>query len=208
MELSLQLFLAYSVFLGAMMAPGPDLMIVLQNALCYSSRSGIYTAAGIAVAACIHMAYCVAGIGLLISKSILLFNLVKFIGAAYLIYMGIMALRSKGKSLDESAMRSAATKSDKNAFVNGFITNLFNPKATLFFLALFTQVIDPDMSQSTQGILCLAMFVTAFVWFSLVSVVMGSQHVRQGYFKMSKFTDRLFGAFFIALGVKLMFSRK
>ena len=212
MELALQLCLAYGVFLGAMMTPGPDFMVVLKNALSFSSRAGFFTAIGIACAACVHMLYCVAGIGLLISNSVFLYNLVKFIGAGYMIYLGVCALRSKGKSAEAAVPNhannlsggAATLKTDQSAFTNGFVTNLFNPKATLFFLAFFTQVIDPDMPLTIQAGFCVAMFLSAVVWFSTVAVIMGSPKVRRHYFRLSKTIDRVFGTFFVALGVKLL----
>ncbi|HEY8192018.1 MAG TPA: LysE family transporter, partial [Alphaproteobacteria bacterium] len=194
--------------LGALVSPGPDFLIVLRNALGYSARAGIYTAAGIAAGLLVHMAYCIAGIGLVISQSIVLFNIIKWVGAGYLVYVGIGALRSKGAGLQDMAMNDAApVKSGRQAFFNGVVTNVFNPKATLFFLALFTQMIGPGTPFADQAILATAFVLTAFLWFSLVAAVMGIPRIRAGYARASKWIDRVFGAFFIALGAKLMLTR-
>ncbi len=207
----LGLTLVYIVFIGALMSPGPDLLITMRNALGYSARAGVYTAAGIAAALIIHMSYCIAGIGLLISQSILLFNLIKWIGAAYLIYIGVHALRSKGSDLKAETLTQdlqAKTKSDWQAFVNGFVTNVLNPKATMFFLALFSQMIDPDIPLSLMISFCAVCIVTAFLWFSAVSMVMAVPPVRRAYARASKWIDRVFGGFFVALGLKLALSSK
>lgn len=199
--------LVYTVFLGAMMSPGPDFLIVLRNSLGFSARAGIYTAAGIAAGLVIHVGYCVAGIGLLISQSILLFNLIKWLGAAYLIYMGVRALRSPGVALADTADASGAGKTARQAFANGFVVNLFNPKATMFFLALFSQMIDPATPVAVQAAFGAGCIATAFVWFSAVAMVMGIGRVRQGYARASRWIDRIFGAFFIGLGAKLALAR-
>lgn len=202
--------LVYLVFLGALVSPGPDFLIVLRNALGYSARAGVFTAAGIAAGLLVHMTYCIAGIGLLISQSVMLFNLIKWAGAGYLVYVGIGALRSRGtelKSHDLTAGLTASVKTDGRAFINGAVTNIFNPKATLFFLALFTQMIDPATPLAEQVVLAAVFVVTSFVWFSLVSIVMGIPAIRRGYARASKWIDRMFGAFFIALGAKLALTR-
>jgi RhtB (resistance to homoserine/threonine) family protein len=206
-----QLFLAYLVFLGALASPGPDFLIVLRNALGYSARAGVFTAAGIAAALTVHFAYCIAGIGLLITQSVLLFNAIKWMGAAYLVYIGIDALRSKGTTVETMgvpASSAAAIMTDMRAFKNGFITNLFNPKATMFFLALFSQMIDPAMDKGILVLFCAFCMATAFIWFSLVATIMGVPAIRQGYAKASLWLDRVFGAFFIGLGAKLAFARQ
>ncbi|MEO3431707.1 LysE family transporter [Inquilinus sp. CAU 1745] len=199
--------LVYAVFLGGMMSPGPDFLVVLRNSLGFSARTGIYTAAGIAAGLVIHIGYCVAGIGLLISQSILLFNLIKWLGAAYLIYMGVRALRSPGVALATTTDAPKDGKTAGQAFANGFVVNLFNPKATMFFLALFSQMIDPATPIAIQIAFGAGCVATAFVWFSLVAAVMGIGRVRQAYARASKWTDRIFGAFFIGLGAKLALAR-
>ena len=88
------------------------------------------------------------GIGMIISRSIILFNIIKFAGAAYLVYLGIkMIMTKKAPALEES--REVETKA-LEALRNGFFTNVLNPKTTLFIVSLFTQVINPETSKITQ----------------------------------------------------------
>jgi RhtB (resistance to homoserine/threonine) family protein len=199
--------LVYTVFVGALMSPGPDFLIVLRNSLGHNARAGVFTALGIAAANIVHMGYCLAGIGLLIAHSIILFNIIKWIGAAYLAYVGWRSLRSQGMSLDNMGLPEGPRKSDKQAFFSGLMTCLFNPKATLFFLALFTQMVDPSMPLAVRLTFCGICLVTVFCWFSLVAIVMGVPRVRTAYAKASKGIDRIFGGFFIALGAKLALAR-
>ncbi len=206
----LSLLLVYAVFLGAMISPGPDLLISMRNALGYSARAGVFTALGIMIGNSIHISYCLAGIGLLISKSVILFNIIKWAGAAYLIYIGLASLRSPGMSIDVNKVTENLhhkIKSDALAFRNGFVTNITNPKATMFFLALFSQMIDPSIPFGAQAALGAACVITSFFWFSGVALVMGHVRIRQAYSRASKWIDRIFGGFFIALGAKLAFAR-
>jgi len=202
------LFVVYFIFFCALISPGPDFLIVLRNTLGGSVKAGVLTALGVALGLAVHISYCLAGIAVLISQSIMLFNAIKWIGAAYLVYIGWQAIRSKGMSAE--ALPGAVAPSEKTmfqAFANGFITNLFNPKATLLFLAMFTQMISPStpiMAQFAFGVACI---VTAFVWFSVLAAVMGLPPLRRLYVRASKWVDRTCGVFFMALGVRLALAR-
>src|SRR3989344_5815099 len=83
------------VHLLAVISPGPDFLMITRNSLVYSRRSGIYSAIGLGLGILVHVAYSLIGIGILISKSVLLFNFIKYLGAFYLIYIGYKSLTSK-----------------------------------------------------------------------------------------------------------------
>ena len=91
--------------------------------------------------------------------------------------------------------------------MNGFVTNVFNPKATMFFLALFSQMLDPSLPLSLAVAFCGLCIATAFIWFSAVSFVLASPPARRAYGRASQWIDRVFGGFFIGLAVKLALSR-
>ena len=196
----------FSLVLVAVISPGPDLLITLRNALGAGRRSGLFTALGIALGIYIHVAYSIAGIALIISQSILLFNIVKYAGAAYLLWLGYKALKSKGWDIDAQECQT----SDKTAFksfTQGFVTNALNPKATLFFLALFTQVVAPEtpvLVHLWYGTICA---ITAGLWFSLVSFCLTYQSVRRKLASVSVWIDRLTGLAFVALAARLSIAK-
>lgn len=185
-----------------MASPGPDFLITLRNALGVGRTSGIATAIGIGCAIFVHVAYSVVGIAVLISQSIIIFNIIKYIGAAYLIYMGVMALRSKGWEMNVEKAKNK-TKTLKRSFVEGFVTNVLNPKATLFFLALFTQVIQPETPLSWQLIYGTSIAIMVMGWFSIVSVTLTQAKIRAVLSKISVWIDRVTGVMFIGLGLKI-----
>jgi RhtB (resistance to homoserine/threonine) family protein len=210
LEIFLPFILIYLVFLGALISPGPDLMITLRNTLGYSRRAGMFSAFGIGLGLVIHMAYCVGGLGILITQFPVMLEIIKYGGAAYLIYMGVQSLRSKGIAPNDIrraavAHNTKAAKSDRAAFINGFIANLLNPKATLFFLALFSQMIDPSAPLSLVIIFAVSCVLTAVIWFSFVAIVMGAQNVRTLYARGSVWIDRVFGVLFIVVGLSMAF---
>ncbi len=191
-----------SISFVAMISPGPDFLIVLRNALGLGRKHGIATALGIGSGLSIHMAYCIMGIGLIISQSIMLFSAIKYIGAAYLLWLGYKSIKSKGWAIEAKSAQNKQ-KSVGKAFAEGFITNAFNPKATMFFLALFTQVIAPETPISWQFIYGISIIGLASMWFTVVSIVLTHAKLRAVLAKFSKWIDRVTGGMLIGLGIKI-----
>jgi len=189
----------------AVISPGPDFAMVTRNSLLYSRKAGVYTSIGLALGIAVHVAYSLLGIGLLISNSIVLFSIIKYVGAAYLIYIGYKSLKTKQQSIQESKDLLVPEK-QVSAFYSiriGFLTNVLNPKATLFMLALFTQVISPATPKMIQILYGLEMVVATFVWFSLVSIFFSNSHIRVKICKYQHYIEKVTGGVLIALGIKV-----
>ena len=203
-----QLLTVAAVHLLAVMSPGPDFAMVTRNSLIYSRKIAIYTSLGIALGISIHVAYSLLGIGFVISKSILLFSIIKYIGAAYLLYIGYKSLRAKPDKLSSQENAVIATKniSARSALWTGFLTNVLNPKATLFFLALFTQVIDPHTPKSIQLFYGFEMMFITFVWFSIVAFLFSNSLIKAKVTKFQHYIERVTGAVLIGLGIKVALS--
>jgi len=140
------------VHLLAVASPGPDFAVVVRESVAQGRRAGSWTALGVGCGIFVHVAYSLLGIGLIVSQSIVLFNLFKWLAAAYLVYLGWRALRARPMSLEAiDGANAAVARSAWRAFVIGFVTNGLNPKATLFFLSLFTVVISPDTPLLVQA---------------------------------------------------------
>ena len=193
----------------ALMSPGPDFVMAVRNSVVHSRQAGIFTAIGFSAGAFVHTTYCIIGIAAVISQSVLLFSIIKYIGAAYLIYIGGKSLLSRGFQSDVSFKGEKAkhSMSDFQAFRSGFITNLFNPKATMFFLALFTQIIDPSTPLWVQLVYVATCVITTIMWFSFVAFVLTDRRVKNTFLSFSKWIDRLCGGLLVALGVKLALSK-
>lgn len=138
----------FTITLFAVISPGPDFAMVTRNSLMLSRRAGIFTALGIGGGILVHVTYTLIGIGLIIQQSLWLFNMIKLIGAAYLIWLGIKMLRAKPTS--EQADMGVASVSDWVALRTGFLTNALNPKATVFIVSLFMQVVSPQTPLAVQ----------------------------------------------------------
>ena len=187
----------------AVISPGADFAMVTRNSMVLSRRAGVLTAAGISLGVLVHVAYSMAGIGLLISNSILLFNVIKYTGAAYLIYLGITMLRAR-KVDPARAADEAEPRSDLDALKMGFFTNALNPKTTLFVVSLFTQVISPRTPLAVQLGYGAFMSLAHFSWFVLVAYAFSSDLARRFVVSSRHLIERGIGAALVGLGLALL----
>ena len=191
----------------AVASPGPDFAIVVRQSVTYGRRTAIWTAIGVGSAISLHVIYSLLGIGLLVSRSVLAFNIVKIAGALYLAWIGVKALRAKSAVLQsETEMKGQNLPSARTAWVTGFLTNALNPKATLFFVALFSVIISPQTPRLIQSGYGVWMILATMAWFSLVAVFFSQAKVRNGFLRFGHWFDRLMGGAFIALGIRLALS--
>jgi RhtB (resistance to homoserine/threonine) family protein len=192
----------------AAVSPGPDFVMTVRNSLCYSRQSGIYTSIGISMGLLVHLFYCAAGIGYIISTSIVLFNVIKVLGAAYLVYMGVSSFLSKKSKMDLSGVATGPGLSRFQSFKMGFLTNVLNPKATLFFLSLFTFVIGNSTPLYIVLTISLIIVLTALVWFIVVSLFFTHKKVQRAFLRYEVMINRFFGGFLVLLGIKVAMTLK
>lgn len=186
--------------------PGPNMAIVMRNSLVHSRQTGIATAAGLALGNMVHIAYCLVGIGVLVSQSIVLFNTVRLLGAAYLIYLGLKSLRAQPQA--HSTAPDAPPRLGRFAALRtGLWTDLLNPKATLFFLALFTQIIRPATPLPVQVFYGLTIVALEFGCFALLAAIIGRQTIRRRFHAVAHWIERTTGVVLILLGVRVAFAR-
>jgi RhtB (resistance to homoserine/threonine) family protein len=196
------------VHLLAVASPGPDLAVVLKNSISLGRRAAIFTSLGVGCGIMVHVIYSVLGIGLIISQSIWLFNVIKWLGAAYLIWIGIQGLRAKRRDAADIEADTDLKLSDKSAFLSGFMTNGLNPKATLFFLSLFTVVISPTTPMLVQLGYGLYMVFATALWFAMISWLFSTARVRRKFLQVGHWFDRSMGFVLVSLGIRLLFSSR
>jgi RhtB (resistance to homoserine/threonine) family protein len=192
----------------AVMSPGPDFLIVTRNSLLYSKRVGLCTAFGITLGTMWWVAASLLGISLAISKTVLLFNILKWFGAAYLVYLGIKSFRTKKNApANEVAQKTPQDMSPQKGFLTGLATNALNPKAALFFVSFFSIIITPKTPIVLRTAYGLEISLIALLWFSLLATVLSASKVRGIFERISVWLDRVTGAILIVLGVKLALTR-
>lgn len=192
----------------AVMSPGPDFIVCVRNALTYSRKTGMWTAVGFGAGIAVHIFYCLAGLALVISKSILLFNTIKFLGAGYLMYIGFKSFFSKSTKIEVGEQAHKEGITPFAAVKVGFLTNVLNPKATLFFLSLFTLVISPETPRPVMGIMSAIMIVDTILWFALVALFLSQKRIRAGFEKYQNVFNKTLGGMLMALGIKVALTEK
>ncbi|HXV29534.1 MAG TPA: LysE family translocator [Sinorhizobium sp.] len=195
-----------AIFSFAIVSPGADLAMVMRQSLVHGRRPAIITAFGIGASLMFHVTYTVLGLGLIISQSIYLFNIVKWCGVAYLVYIGVKALRAGQTEIAVEAPEDAGERKRQSAvkaFGLGFLANALNPKAVFFFLSIFSTVVSAHTPMVVKFGYGLVMASALILWFVGVSLFMTTPRMRAAFTRASKWIDRASGLVFIALGLKL-----
>ena len=199
-----------AVHLLAVASPGPDFAVVVRQSITHGRNTALWTSLGIGTGILIHVSYSLLGLGLFISRSLVVFSVMKTLCALYLIYLGVSAVRTR--PMQKNDIEAADKSSDRRpgagqAFRTGFFTNGLNPKATLFFLSLFTVIIDPATPLVIQAGYGIYMALATALWFSCLSFFFGHDSVRRVFYRIGHWFDRLTGVVLIGLGLQFAFSR-
>jgi RhtB (resistance to homoserine/threonine) family protein len=195
-----------AVFSFAIVAPGADTAMVMRQAIVHGRRAAILTSIGVGVSLMFHVSYTILGLGLIISQSILLFNLLKWLGVAYLVYIGVQSLRAGRVTLDAGvpdASGKALPQTAFKGFALGFLANALNPKPVFFFLSVFSAIVSHETPAAIKFGYGLVMAGCLIAWFVGVSFFLTTPRMRAAFERASKWINRASGAVFIAFGLKL-----
>lgn len=190
----------------AVASPGPDFAIVLKQSIAHGRRTAIWTSVGIGCAIFVHVSYSLLGIGLLIRSSEFWFNVLKYVGAAYIAWLGVRALSARAPRRDpdgQVAINTARVPKQRGAFAVGFLTNALNLKATLFFIALFALVVSPYTPKIVQAGYGVWMAAMTALWFCAVSIFFTRIDMRQRFLRHGYWINRALGVVFLGFAVRL-----
>ncbi|MDF2923441.1 MAG: LysE family translocator [Paenibacillaceae bacterium] len=184
--------------------PGSDSLYIFGRSISQGKSAGMMSVFGIISGAGMHTLFAAFGLSAILMHSALAFNLIKWIGAAYLVYLGVRSIMSKDKlTLEAGEMRKEGLR---KVYFQGFLTNLFNPKVALFYLAFMPQFVSADNTYGSLPFLLLGLtfITTGTLWCSLIVVVSNllTQKIRQS--NAGKYLSRVTGVIFIGLGLKLL----
>ncbi|MYN29478.1 LysE family translocator [Duganella levis] len=199
-----ELIVVVTITLLAVISPGPDFAMVTRNSLMLTRRAGVLTALGIGLGVTVHVSYTLLGIGLLISRSLWLFHSIKLVGAVYLVYLGIKMLRAQ--PAQQQTQATAASLSDWDALRTGFLTNVLNPKTTIFIVNLFMQAVRPDTPLPIQIGYGVFIALAHAGWFSLVALCFSADTVRARLLAARRRIDQTFGCLLVGFGALLAIS--
>jgi threonine efflux protein len=200
------------VHLLAAASPGPDFAFVTRQSLVHGRRAGLLASLGIALGLAIHIVYSAAGLAAVIAHSAHWMTAIKLLGGAYLLYLGVRGLGARrdagpGPEGDVGVGGVAEARIAASALrqvAGGFLCNALNPKAPIYFLALFTVVLSPDLPAPTLVAYGVWLMVLQWLWFSMVALLFAHHHVRHRLLRVRHWIDRAFGAAMVALGMRVL----
>ena len=198
-------FLFLSTALALNIAPGPDLLYILTKTVANGKRVGIASALGVCTGALFHVAAASLGLSAILVSSALAFTIVKYIGVIYLLYLAYQSFRSAGTNLNINNT-GQPKESAWQAFKQGVLVDILNPKVAIFFMAFLPQFIRDGYGSVPIQLLYLGLLIILVAIFVEVSYVLLAskltKKVRSSQ-RISVFLDRVVGTVFLALGVKL-----
>lgn len=207
-----------SVHLLAAASPGPDFVLVSRETLTKGRRTGLICSLGITLGLSIHIIYSVLGLATIIAHSQPLLTAIKWLGGGYLIYLGWQGIGAKPKqpvelvdnqsanqTIDKHSLTTSQNESTIATLRRGFFCNVFNPKAPVYFVAIFTLVLSPDIPLWQLAIYGVWMMVLQMAWFSTVVMLLSIPAILRRFQRFEHWIDRILGSAMIVLGLNLIF---
>jgi len=204
---NIYLFFIASLLLN--LTPGNDMIYVASRAVSQGSRAGVVSAAGVFVGCFVHITAAVLGLSIIIANSALLFSIIKFVGAAYLVYLGVRSLMSKRSVPADATM--TPNLNYWRLFRQGFVTNVLNPKVAIFFLSFLPQFIDPASQTVKLQLLTLGLWFAAqgTLVLIIVAIILGKT---KDFFRSKprvwQIQEKITGLVLIGLGIKVALTTK
>ena len=183
--------------LFAVMSPGPDTAIIIREVSLNKRRGGIFCALGIGVGILIHCYLAIFGISTLLLSNNIAGDLISMFGSFYLIFLGISSFKSESKKFKKSQFMS-------NSFINGFITNIFNIKAFVFFISLFSIILNEDISSIGKIFIPLYFAMATSIWFSFLTIVLTHENIQKRWEPVQEIINKIAGSILITLGCLIL----
>jgi RhtB (resistance to homoserine/threonine) family protein len=198
------LFIAGSIVL--VIVPGPDMAYMLGRTLTQGRKAGYWAVVGINTGAYFHLLTAILGLSAIIATSAVLFTVVKFAGACYLIWLGMQALLAKPNTFQVSRFAPCLKPKVAPIFWQGFLSNVLNPKVVLFYFTFFPQFIGADSEHHTRQLIILGVTLN-IIAISINIIMVYFVGLATSRFKTSQrlthWLNRAMGTVFIALGLRL-----
>lgn len=206
---NLSLFLVSSLLF--ILTPGLDTIFVVNKSVTESRRMGLVSACGISFGVLFHTLFAALGLSLILASSAVAFSAIKYIGAVYLIYLGIKAIWSQKSALESVGSETGLRLKPSKVFWMAAFTNILNPKVAMFFLAFFPQFVRPGSEKISWAFLTLGGLyaLMSLVWLGILSIVVSlfAKRIRASA-RAQLVIHRLSGVAFIFLGIKIVLDKK
>ncbi len=196
------IFLASAILL-ALMSPGPDFMITLKLSLNHERKYAIMGSLGIGMGNMVHLTYTILGFAIIIKTFPMFLDLIRYLAAFYLIYLGYQNLMAHTVIKVNDSKKKMTLK---KAFIQGFISNALNPKATMFFLSIFSVIVKettPMYIQLLFGAFCVGI---NFLWYSMIVLFLTRKKSLEVFNKYSNYINKIIGIILVVFGFYFIFA--
>ncbi len=194
----------------ALLSPGPDFILVIKSGVNNKKQHAIGIAIGIAIANAFYITLCLIGVGSILASSIIIMTTLKIAGGMFLTYLGvktIMAKKADYAFLNDSINSKVNSNSSiYKEFITGFSSSILNPKLPLFYLSLFTLVLNNEVGLWFKILLGIWMSLLVFIWDSFIIFILSRKNVRAVFNKISYYTDKITGTILGLIGLKIITS--
>lgn len=196
------IFILSSILLN--ITPGSDTIYILSRSIFQGKKAGIMSVYGIISGSLVHTLLAGLGLSLILMQSALAFNIVKWIGAAYLIWLGIRSIMARHESAQ--TMQAIDSQSNRKVYLQGMMTNVLNPKVALFYLAFIPQFVSPEQTYGAIPFILLGLTfsTTGILWCMLLVVFSSKMANRLQSSRIATYMNKITGSIFILLGLNLL----
>ena len=192
----------------ALLSPGPDFFFVSQSAIRQSRSHAMFAALGISLSILVWAICAISGLHFLFQKIAWLQQALVILGGIYLFYLGIQLFKSAfNQQASVQQLATAIPKSKITLLLQGFFTNMANPKALVYFSSVFSLAINADMPLTTQSSLLALIWLESLIGFALVAYLFSWHKMNATYQRLSQWIDGLTGGIFISFGCYLILNR-
>lgn len=195
----------------ALMSPGPDFALVVQNATRYGRQTGLYIALGLSCGILLHSLLSLTGVSYLVHQQPTLFALLQLAGGSYLFYLGYGALKGTWSKIkhspqtkQDSEQTSLLLSNKRQAFSRGFATNILNPKALVFFVSLMSSLVPAGMSLTGKGGALVILWGISLAWFSFLAWALSTSRMQKKIRSLAIYVDGLCGVLFSVIGAGIL----
>jgi RhtB (resistance to homoserine/threonine) family protein len=185
------------------MLPGADFVMVTRTSISNGRLAGLYMSLGMSLSVCIHASYSIAGLAVVIANSAWLFSAIKYLGAAYLIYLAWQLLTTR-ETVNKEQNNQATQMSPVVALRMGFTCNILNPKTSIFFLSIFTQVVSVDTPLIMQASYGLIIILAHFIWYSGVTLLLSHPNILPRFNRQKQKVDKIAGIVLMIIAINLI----
>lgn len=200
MDFTTALLSILTIHLLASISPGPDFVVVSQNTLSHGRKQGLLCGIGVCTGILFHISYSVTGLAVAIQHSNNLIRYIGIFGGCYLIFLGYKSIKSSINNKTHLTEISFSSTKSKSAFWSGFIVNIFNPKAAIYFVSLFSLFISTELSIGRLIIIVTLIITVQMSWYFTFIYLITIPKVRNVLEKKIHYIDRFLGLLLILMG--------